>query len=193
MILTKSQQLVKTPYSRHYLTMKEYLTDAIVLDTEDADLDRIFFLYTSGLGKIRAKAKSARKITSKLAGHLEPLSMTKVRLIEKNGFQIVDAILIRRFDASPQAIELLQFIKEMTFETLQDKKIWLTLKKSFEEIKEDRFSLKPLLGMLGFAPDFAACAVCKNKAIKYFSPKEQVFFCSACARKIGKNEVVSIE
>ena len=172
--------------------MKEYLTDAIVLDYDAMDLDRIVFMYTSDLGKIRAKVKSARKITSKLAAHLEPLSLVKIRLIEKGAFQIVDALLIRRFEASPRAIELLQFIKEMTFETLQDKRIWLTLKKSFEEIKEDRFSLKPLLALLGFAPDFASCAVCKNKIVKYFSPKEQVFLCGSCARTIGKNEVVSI-
>ena len=186
--------------------MNEYITDALVLDIEDSgDLDQLIYFYTPTLGKIRAKAKSIRKITSKLAGHLQPLSISKVRLVEKNGFQVVDAILIRQIEKSSEAIALLQFIKEMTFEGNQDKKLWLTLKKSFEDLKSRReagtpteasglkkFSFKPLLNVLGFATDYATCNVCKNKKVDYFSTKEHLFLCAKCIGKIPKNEVVLI-
>lgn len=173
--------------------MNEFLTDAIILDTEDSgDLDRIIYMYTSDLGKVKARAKSIRKITSKLAGHLEPLSLTKVRLVEKNGFQVVDAILIRQLPKSAEAISLTQFIKEMTFEGNQDKKLWLAVKKSFEDIKAKKFSFKPLLEILGFGPGFATCAICKDKKVSCFSFKDHVFFCAKCAVKIPKNEVILI-
>ncbi len=174
--------------------MKEYLTDAVVLDADDSgDLDKLVYLYTPILGKVKARARSLRKITSKLAGHLEPLSIAKIRLVEKNGFQVVDAILIRQFDKSPQAIELAQFIKEMTFEGVRDKKFWLLVKKAFDDSGSEKFSWKPLLKTLGFAPDFAVCSVCGNKPVSHFSPKEQLFFCKNCASKIPKNEVILVE
>lgn len=173
--------------------MNEYVTDAIILDIEDSgDLDRLIYMYTSDLGKVKARAKSIRKITSKLAGHLEPLSLTKVRLVEKNGFQVVDAILIRKLPASTKAIELLTFIKEMTFGSQPDKKLWLAVKKAFENIKTGKFSFKPLLQIVGFGPEFATCAICKAKQVNYFSVKEQIFFCAKCAGKIPKNEVILI-
>ena len=193
--IEESEGIVKRTKSRHYLKeMREYFIDALILDAENAgDFDRLIYLYTPTLGKVAAKAKSIRKITSKLAGHLEPLSISKIRLVEKNGIQITDAILVRQIEKSPAALQLLQFIKEMTYEFQPDKKLWLILKKSFEDLKNKSFSYKPLLKALGFAPDFAECSVCKNKMVKFFSPKEQVFLCQKCGLKITKDEVVLIE
>lgn len=161
--------------------MKEYMVDALVLDREDLnDQDRLIYFYTPHLGKVVAKAKSIRKITSKLAGQLEPLSISKIRLVEKNGFQVVDAILVRRLEKSPEAILLVQFIKDMTVESQSDKKLWLTIKKSFDDLKNKNFSWKPILEVIGFAPDFASCNICRKKPVRYFSVKEQVFLCSDC-------------
>ena len=180
--------------------MKEYVTDALVLDTEDiGELDKIIYFYTSSLGKISARAKSIRKITSKLAGQLEPLSFVKIRLVEKNGVQVTDAILLRPIAMSSTAVALAQFIKVMTFEFQPDKKLWLLIKKSFEDIKsltvkdsEKDFFHKPFLEVLGFAPEFASCHLCEDKKVSRFSPAEQLFFCNRCASKIPKNELVLI-
>ncbi len=43
----------------------------IIAKRDGRDADRIFTIYTKEHGKISALAKSAKKITSKLAGHLE--------------------------------------------------------------------------------------------------------------------------
>lgn len=52
--------------------MSTYLTQGIVLKSEDyRDYDRKYTIYTSESGKIQAIAKSANKILSKLAPHLE--------------------------------------------------------------------------------------------------------------------------
>ncbi|MEK7212689.1 MAG: recombination protein O N-terminal domain-containing protein, partial [Patescibacteria group bacterium] len=51
--------------------MQEYLSEAVVLDAvPNGDLDLRVHLFTKKFGKLTAKVKSARKITSKLAGHL---------------------------------------------------------------------------------------------------------------------------
>ena len=73
--------------------MQEYVTDAIVLKKDPlGDLDGRYTLFTTRFGKIIAKAKSSRKITSKLASHLEPGIVTKVRFIETKGTQLIDAL-----------------------------------------------------------------------------------------------------
>ena len=73
--------------------MQEYLSEAVVLDRlANGDLNgRVVFL-TKRFGKLVGKARSIRKITSKLSGHLQPGNLVQVRMIEKNGLQIVDAL-----------------------------------------------------------------------------------------------------
>ncbi|MEK7103321.1 MAG: DNA repair protein RecO [Patescibacteria group bacterium] len=46
-------------------------TGIIIAKRDGRDADRVFTIYTKEHGKISALAKSAKKITSKLAGHLE--------------------------------------------------------------------------------------------------------------------------
>ena len=187
----------------YYYIMREYFTEALVLDKKDSgELDNLIFFYTEKLGKVVARAKSSRKITSKLAGHLEPLNYVKVRLVDKNGFQVVDALTSNRQSAlrTPktsaaqfgQALIFLQFIEAITMELQPDKKIWLTIKKSFKNLEEDKFSYKPILQALGFDPQFASCNVCE-KQVDYFSKTEHVFLCKKCAVKIKKDEVVLME
>ena len=70
--------------------MREYSTEGVVLDrVSSREADLRVTLYTRDLGKIIAKVKSGRAITSKLAPHLEPLNFVRLRIIEKNGFQVV--------------------------------------------------------------------------------------------------------
>lgn len=174
--------------------MTEYFTKALVLDQENSgEFDKLIFLYTEDLGKVVAKAKSIRKITSKLAGQLEPLNFIRSRLVEKNGFQIVDALAFNKINVSQPALELLQFIKEMTFEFQPDRKFWLILRKTFRDINSGKkFSYGSFLGILGFSPKFASCNVCNSKFTAYFSKTEQVFLCRKCGWKIPKDEVILI-
>jgi len=175
--------------------MIEHLTNALVLEVEDSgESDKTIYLYSKDLGKVRAKAKSARKITSKLAGHLQPLNFVKVRLVEKNGLQIVDALVLDRVKASPMALAVLNFIKEMTYEFQGDKNLWLLIKKTFQDLKNNKkISYKPLLKALGFASDFSRCHVCNSQSVAYFSKSEQVFLCAKCVLKIDKNELILIQ
>ena len=70
--------------------MQEYVTEAVVLDAvPSAELDVRVSLFTKKFGKLVARAKSVKKITSKLAGHLEPGNVVKIRLFGEKGVQQV--------------------------------------------------------------------------------------------------------
>jgi DNA repair protein RecO (recombination protein O) len=172
--------------------MKEYATEALVLDTQDiGELDKLIYLYTQILGLIKARAKSARKITSKLAGHLQPLKFITVRLVEKNGLQIADALSFDRLAKTQENLRILKFIKEMNLEYQKDPKIWYFLKNHLNNLPSTE-AYKKLLEILGFSPQFAQCAICKDKNIAYFSKTNQIFFCKKHGFKISKNEVILI-
>lgn len=183
--------------------MIEYYTDALVLDKESrGELDGLAILYTKDLGKVVARAKSLKKITSKLAGHLEPLNFVKVRLVEKNGFQAVDALTVKvnkgiRKDAAKLAkfLRIADFIKEMTFECQTDHQLWRFIKKMFDSDFEEKAAYRFLLRIFGFDSAFAACVLCRKKPVKFFNKKEPMFFCGQCGEKIWKNkgdEIISI-
>lgn len=183
--------------------MTEYFTEAIVLDRkESGEADGLLILYTQDLGKITAKAKSLRKITSKLSGHLQPLNLVKVRLIEKNGFQAVDALSIngRGFKKETaifaKFLRILDFIREMTFELHPDYRLWTAMKKLFShdggQNIEEKIIYRGLLKILGFDPQFAECALCRKKEAKFFLKEDHLFFCGDCGWKNKEDEVVLI-
>lgn len=61
--------------------MKNATTEGIILGSKNfSETDKLVFLYCKGLGKIKAVAKGARKITSKFTGHLVTLNFCKVSL-----------------------------------------------------------------------------------------------------------------
>lgn len=180
--------------------MPEYFTEAIVLDKkESGDFDGLISLYTKDLGKVVARAKSVRKITSKLAGHLEPLNFVRVRLIEKNGFQVVDALAPKQKKVIKASIEnfskslaLLQFIKEVSYELQPDLYFWQEIRKILSNDFDEKNIYRNLLKILGFNPKFADCNNCQAKPVNYFHKKDQIFFCEKCVGKIPKDEVIFI-
>lgn len=61
--------------------MKNHSTTSIILGHKNlGELDKIVFLYNEELGKTKAIAKGARRITSKFVGHLESLNICKTQL-----------------------------------------------------------------------------------------------------------------
>ncbi len=183
--------------------MIEYFTEGIVLSKEKrSDFDGVVNIYTKDFGKISAKTKGIFKPISKLSGHLEPLNLVNVRIVEKNGFQITDALMTKKL-LSPQtknsinfykqALDLLSFVSEMTFDFQPDIKLWQTILKTLEAINKKRTpSYSLILEVLGFSPKFSQCQKCKSKPARYFSKKDQVFYCSICASKFPKNEIILV-
>jgi DNA repair protein RecO len=64
--------------------MHEYVTKAFILSTEPAgEANLRVTMFTQSSGKVVALARSARKPKAKLTAHLQPLSISRVRLRKK--------------------------------------------------------------------------------------------------------------
>lgn len=172
--------------------MQEYSTRALVLDIEKVgERDGRVVLYTEELGKVVARAKSLYAINSKLAGHLQPLTIAQVRVVEKKGFQVVDALAVYRYTAgaSPQkVIELLaaaRLISELTSPQQPDDQLW-------ELIVGGNLVSRPLLKILGFDPAHAVCSRCRHSSPKHFLLRDAVYLCTACMTRARMREGIVV-
>jgi recombinational DNA repair protein (RecF pathway) len=164
--------------------MQEYVTDAIVLKKDPlGDLDGRYTLFTKRFGKIGAKAKSSRKITSKLASHLEPGTITKVRFIETKGTQLIDALASGRLAIS---IGDLHFLSQLMPDAEPEPALW-------ELLTTGGFSWAKALAILGWDPDGAECVVCGAKKPLMFYITRQEFYCRTHASKARKDAVISMD
>jgi len=180
--------------------MQEYVTRALVLDkqTRGGHADARYSFFTERHGKIAARAVSSRKITSKLAGHLEPGTLAAVRIIETHGAQVVDALKFGRANIS---LTNLAALNRLLGEWEPDKELWQELVRvamsgdatasdaTTSGMAAQKFSWPNTLAILGWDPHSAVCARC-NKVLydantpsrpRYFHLPRQEFFCTQCA------------
>jgi recombinational DNA repair protein (RecF pathway) len=153
--------------------MLEQVTQAIVLDKEfTTDAHVRVHLFTRDAGKIVAKATSARKITSKLGAHLEPLAVSVVRFVQKHRMpMVIDALRVRRLPLS--SLFMLRIVRELAPEWEPDTDLWDMI------AGPEAPSPRALLGALGYDPAFAACEWCGGRP-EYFSFRTQLFVCGGC-------------
>ena len=159
-----------------------YFSEAVVLDKEDFnDKDLRYSVYAKGFGKFFAKAKSARKILSKLSGHLEPGSLVKIRLVGNGSFQVVDALKFGKVEINPPDLYFLdRILPEQDF----DFKIWEILTKGSPSASSGlKFSWPQALKILGWDPDHGACEFCQLGKPAYFDLRGQGFICEDCVLK----------
>lgn len=162
------------------IKMFEYYTEAIVLDKEDlGDCDSRVFLYTKEFGRIAAKAKSLRKITSKLAGHLEPLNIVQVRLLAND--QAVDALKIGQLPRTLKSVAVINLIKEISADGQADPELWKLL-------QGGKFTGHQVLSILGFNPALALCQICSVQSPENFLYKTLDFLCSHCLGRMSVNQ-----
>jgi len=160
--------------------MQEYVTDAIILRKDPrGDLDGRYTLFTKRFGKIAGRATSSRKITSKLAPHLEPGFVTKVRFVEAKGTQIIDALKSARLAI---AIADLHALERIMPEAEPEPLLW-------DLLQSAAFSWRPALAILGWDPEHAACTNCAGDNAEYFYIPRQEFYCAQCASKLGRNTI----
>lgn len=159
--------------------MLEQVTEAIVLDKEFiGDAHVRVHLLTKSMGRITAKATSARKITSKLNAHLEPLNISIVRLVQKNHLpQVVDAL--RKDKLSFDALPAMKIVKELAAEYEPDAALYAAL----SAIAQGKKTPRRLLSLLGYDPQFAECAGC-GKPPTHFSFSTFSFVCRQCFTRV---------
>lgn len=151
-----------------------------MLDKEPTgEADAQVTLFTKNLGKVAAKAVGVRKTVSRLAAHLEPLHIIQARLVEKNRFQVVDALRTDSLPKEPEVVAILQLVKELAAEGQSDSALW-------ELLRSKQFSGEDVLRVLGFDSSFAVCENCGQDEPDYFLLNELQYACGVCLTRAGR-------
>jgi recombinational DNA repair protein (RecF pathway) len=162
--------------------MHEYQSNAVVLDAEPVgEADMRFSLYTERFGRIIARGKSSRKITGKLAPHLQVGDVAAVRIVEKNGLRLADALKERRVRHLPSNLVMLN---RLLHDAERDNALWNML-------LQEAYDWRVALRVLGWDPTHASCAKCGGHATFFFVQKQE-FACRAHASQLPPDAVLSV-
>lgn len=181
--------------------MREYYTPAVVLSINPRnDKDVKVSLYTKDLGKISAIAKSMRKITSKLAGHLRVGSIADVRVIDAGGsYQLIDGVASSYPCEGGDQLKLANFLDEVIPQGQPDIQMWYVISELFESCSTTTPRIyRYLLQLMGFVrgvEETPICQGCKKKhQVVYFYAPDIIFLCSDCLSRvrININETVPV-
>jgi len=156
--------------------------EAVVLRHADyGEADRILTLFTRQRGKTRAIVKGVRRLTSRKAGHLEPLTYVRLQLAKGRDMPLVtqaetvDAFLPLRDDLvlTSHASYVIELVDRFTYDEGNDStQIFQLLTETLARLSASaepwmaiRFYEMRLLDLLGFRPKLFECAIC-GKEIK---------------------------
>ena len=178
-----------------------YRTEAIVLKRVDlGETDRILTLYTPRMGKMRAVAKGVRRLTSRLAGHVELFNHSAMLLAKGRNLDIVtqsqtiESFMKLRDDLwrMTYAYYVAELLDQLTEENLENYPVFELLLVTLKRLAEDRnpettvrFYEMGILGHLGYQPELHNCVQCRRQLEpkgSFFSAAAGGVLCPECGR-----------
>jgi DNA repair protein RecO (recombination protein O) len=177
---------------------KIYKTEAIVLKhIPFAEADYLLTLYTPNFGKLRVVAKGARRVKSKLGGHLEPLMRTSFlitrgqNLDTVNQAEVMEGLRTVREDLHrlSQALYMVELVDAITPDEQSNYPMYRLLLDTLHSLAGDATpSLLPffqlrLLGHTGFMPELYQCVECGSTiapGLHHFTPSRGGILCNSC-------------
>lgn len=183
--------------------MATYFTQGVVLrHATYREADRLLIVYTVEQGKLELVARGARKITSKLAGSLEPC--TEVRLMVARGksygtVAAADVVRIfprlkRRWQTVSVATYVAAVLDAVTPLNQHDARVYQLVISTLVALDRPRLSAHQLrvivwfftwrlLGYLGYAPELYQCLQCQRRLTlegNHLDFKRGGVLCSRC-------------
>ena len=153
-----------------------YKSSAIVLRQRGlGDVDKIITLYTAEYGKIDAVAKGVRRVKSRLAGHVEPLSHCAYLLARGRNLDIItQAQTIETFQPLrddlgrlSHALYAVELVERGTEERSENFALYRLLLETLRRLSQRddldtilRFFEIAVLEQLGYRPELGQCVVC---------------------------------
>jgi DNA repair protein RecO (recombination protein O) len=183
--------------------MTSTTTEAVVLrQVPFRGYDRRIIAYTHDLGKVETIARGTQKITSKLAGSLEPLRLIALSIAHgPRNDQVIGAVVR---SARPRALaqlprfavasSLAELIDQLTKPYIPDERLFHLLCAALERLNDPEplarrfadFLHLRALSILGYSPELSACLTCReDKEDGVFDADHGGFRCSACAPQRG--------
>ena len=156
---------------------KTYKTEALVLKHADlGEADRILMLYTPQAGKLQAVARGARRTTSKLGGHVEPLTHCSLMLAQGRHMetvsqsQTIESFIPIKSDLwrTAQALHLIELTDAFTIERSSNYPVYKLLLDALHHLAAMsphplffRYFELHLLGHVGYQPQLYECVNCR--------------------------------
>lgn len=188
-----------------------YKTEAIVLRQRRlGEADRIVTLYTPAHGKLDAKARGVRRITSRMGGHLQPLTRCMVQLAQGHTLEVVAGCQtlesfpalredLDRLSCALYAAELVDRFAPERAEGLALYRLLLETLRRLDRGAEAGLALRffemRLLGHTGFRPELERCLGCGRPLEprqNFLSPQSGGALCPACAAGAGTSRPLSL-
>jgi DNA repair protein RecO (recombination protein O) len=178
---------------------RSFRLEAVVLRHSDwGEADRLLWLFSLELGKIRTVAKGVRKPRSRKAGHLEPF--TRVSLLVARGRDLplitqadtLDAYLPLHdgLSGATYASYVIELLDRFTYEEGENRALYRllidTLARLCQAEQRDltaRYYEMRLLDLVGFRPQLIQCANCAAEIrpeSQYFSAQMGGVLCPRC-------------
>ncbi len=155
---------------------RTYKTEGVVLKHMAlGEADRIVTLFSRDEGKLRVVARGVRKTTSKLRGHLEPLTHIYVSVSKgKSLDSVIEAQIIQpyrgiREDLQPiaEGVYVAELVDNFSVESASDPPIFDMLLSVLTKLQERRNSMQAIrhfetqiLARSGFGPELFRCVEC---------------------------------
>jgi len=179
---------------------RTYQTEAIIIrKIKLGEADRIITLFTPHLGKIRAVAKGVRRPKSRMSGHLELLTYSRIDLVHgRNLDTVIGSETINGFlplktdlDLSAQALYITELVEQFTVENSENFPLFELLLDTLDKLQtEDNREMLThyfemhLLSATGYRPELMHCVLCKKPlepVTNAFSMNSGGMLCNACA------------
>lgn len=180
---------------------RSYRSEGVVLKSTPLDeAGLIVTLYTREAGKLRAIARGARKPTSKMVGHLEPLNRVDLALASSRPggidtitqAQVLDSFAALKADLEgvSKAIYLAELVEGFGTEGNANPELYFLLLDSLRTLDDSprvelvlqHFELH-LLQCSGFMPELYRCVECRevlSPGNHLFSPEAGGTLCTTC-------------
>ena len=173
------------------------------------EADRILTIFSDRFGKVKVMARGVRKISSKLAGNLEPYNIVDLLLHQGKTFFIATGAVIEKRVASKGESNLDKFSKFNYAGELIDKlfeqndratdafdlfeKTIVAISESDSNLILPIFELK-IIEEAGFKPEIYTCLHCKKDLLEgrnYWDKVEGGIICEKCQKKIRHGITIS--
>ena len=188
-----------------------YKTEAIVLrQRRFGEADRFLTIYTPVHGKMDVKARGVRKTTSRMSGHLQPLTRCMLSLAQGHvsdvvtGCETLESFQPLREDLErlSRALYAVELIDRMVPERVQGfptyRLLTETLRRLVEAEDQDqvlRFFEMRLVDQCGFRPELEACVGCGSPlepVENFFAPLSGGAVCRGCVGGLTGTRVLSV-
>jgi len=195
-------------------TPRTVRADAVVVRRLDyGEADRLITLYTAQQGKVRAIAKGVRRITSRMAGHLDLLTYSTMLLVHGRNLEIITQCqTVEGFSGlrgdlwrTTYACYCAELVDRFTEDNQPNLGLFRLLVRALHDLSTlPQESLEAavhafelgLLSLVGYRPELRQCLGCREPILprpNFFSAEAGGVFCPACGAGAARAGRISVD